>query len=628
MITPAHLELLSLQLGAEEIGGTTMNLVIAGDTLRAEGLSRWRDHAPTTRLFNEYGPTEATVGCCSHEVGTDYRRDGVVPIGRPIANTQLYVLDSNLQVVPPGVTGELYVGGAGVARGYLNRPELTRERFLLDPFSRRAGARLYRTGDLARYCEDGTLECLGRVDDQVKVRGFRIELGEIETALLGYPGVRSCVILVREDAPENKQLVCYLVAGDSESPDANALRKFLRQRLPEYMVPVHFVFLDSLPLTRNGKIDRKALPAPSRESIRSAREFIAPRTETEKKLAAIWIKLLKVKCIGIYEDFFDLGGDSLLAVRAMVQTQELFGVAPSMQAFFPRFTIAGLAEALSSGEECRDRLAYVVPVQSRGQKPPFFWIGAATLAAALSVQLGSNQPVFSIGFEPSIIDQLKTPYRVEELAKYLVLAVREKQTHGPYHLGGFCQDGIFAIEVARQLTAAGEDVGLLALFEPLNPRHSLRAKIEAGLKRTWIRIRLRFAELRKIELGEFSQYACSRWRNLKWLVTHSLWHIHGSFQNWKRKPHPLGLERILFLAASSYKPNALACPTVIFRSKDWPISSAGDPYFGWRKLLTGRTEIDEVPGDHVGIFREPYVQALVMKLRICLEKARKQKGTY
>ena len=624
VITPSHLELLSGQLGPEEMAGATKTLVVAGETLSAERLSRWRDLAPATRLFNEYGPTETTVGCCAYEVPADNSRNGAVPIGQPIANMRLYVLDGNLRPVPPGSTGELYVGGIGVARGYLNRPQLTREKFLVDPFSEQSGSRLYRTGDLGRYREDGVLECLGRADNQVKLRGYRIELGEIEATLAGFPGVRSCAVLARENTLGNKHLVGYVVAGENETLEPEALRKFLRQRLPEYMVPGQFVFLDRFPLTRNGKVDRKALPAPPVNQTLDANEFIAPRTETEKKLAAIWMELLKAEHIGIHDDFFELGGDSLLAVNAMLQIQEKFGTVLSMQTFFPSATIAGLASALTGRKEYWDRLAYAVPVQPNGEEPPFCWIGAGAQARPLSAQIGSNQPFFDIEIGPTLVDQPKAPLRMEEIAKHLVLALREKQPRGPYRLGGFCLSAVFAYEVARQLIMDGQDVGLLILVEPLYPRQSARVRLVTGLRRMIIRVGFHFEALRRLRVGEFPVYARSRWKGLKYLLTDMLWRFSARSPALKRQFGSPDLDKILFFAASSYEPKPLGCPTVIFRCKDWPILSAGDPYFGWRELLTGRSETHEVPGDHEGIFHEPSVQILAEKLRTCLDKAKKR----
>ena len=342
-ITPAHLDLLRQLLGAEETAGLTRVFVIGGENLVAESLQLWRDFAPGTRLINEYGPTETVVGCCVHEVQPGDPRSGSVPIGRPIANTQLYILGADLKPVRRGETGELYIGGAGVARGYHNRPELTAERFLVDRFSGRDGARLYKTGDLARHRADGILEYLGRADDQVKVRGYRIELGEIEAVLAGHPAVQACAVLAREDVPGNRQLVGYVVTRPGEARAAADAAAFLTQRLPEYMVPAQFVLLESLPLTQNGKVDRKALPAPSAANALVSGETVAPRNETERSLAAIWCELLGLEQVGIHDDFFELGGHSLLVIKAMSRIRDVFEVELPAQALFETSTVAGLA---------------------------------------------------------------------------------------------------------------------------------------------------------------------------------------------------------------------------------------------------------------------------------------------
>jgi pimeloyl-ACP methyl ester carboxylesterase len=347
-ITPAHLELITQQVSADEASGMTRVFVIGGENLTAESLRFWREAAPTTRLINEYGPTETVVGCCVHEVGTGDPQNGSVPIGRPIANTELYVLDETRQPVPVGAMGELYIGGAGVARGYLNRPELTRERFLPDPFSGRADARLYKTGDLARYRPDGILEYMGRVDDQVKIRGYRIELGEIEGTLAGQPQVQSCAVIVREDSPGNKQLVGYLVAQKNASCSADDVRTFLQSRLPDYMVPAHFVFLETLPLTQNGKVDRRALPAPTYADASVTQDYVAPRNDLERSLVAIWAELLALGRIGIRDDVFELGATSLMVLGAVARIRSTIGVDIDMQLVFEHPTVADLARALGA----------------------------------------------------------------------------------------------------------------------------------------------------------------------------------------------------------------------------------------------------------------------------------------
>jgi amino acid adenylation domain-containing protein len=344
-ITPAHLQLLSQQISPEGAGGMSRVFVIGGENLLAENLEFWRAAAPGTRLINEYGPTETVVGCCMYELRALDPRSGSVPIGRPIANTQLYVLDPTLRPLPPGEMGELYIGGAGVARGYLNRPELTAERFLSDPFTEAPDARLYKTGDLARYRADGTLEYLGRTDDQVKVRGYRIELGEIEATFAAHPRVQSCAVVAREDDPGHKQLVGYFTTAETGAPSTDDVREFLMERLPEYMVPARFVHLDSLPLTVNGKVDRKALPAPSTKSS-SVGKGGTPLTKTARAVAALWSESMRVDGIGLDDDFFEIGGDSIAAVALMTRIRAAFGCDPGLAVLFERPTIAGMSQAI------------------------------------------------------------------------------------------------------------------------------------------------------------------------------------------------------------------------------------------------------------------------------------------
>jgi amino acid adenylation domain-containing protein len=382
-ITPAHLELLSQEIKPSEAAAMTKVFVIGGENLLAESLRLWRDFAPETRLINEYGPTETVVGCCIYEVRAEDPRSGSVIIGRPIANTQLYILDRHRNPVPAGVAGELYIGGDGVARGYLNRPELTQQQFLPDPCSGREGALLYRTGDLARYRKDGNLEFLGRIDSQVKVRGYRIELGEIEAALMEHPRVKMCAVLAREDEPGDKQLVAYAILEDGINLAAEELRQSLQRKLPKYMVPSQCVLLESFPLTTNGKVDRKALPAPglrraevsevavAAESFEAplaeaasgkgifTRERMRPQTETEKALVAIWTEVLRVENPGVNDDFFDLGGHSLLAIKITSRIRDVFDVDLATQSVFEHPTIAGLAGVLADSKNAGGSVQHI-----------------------------------------------------------------------------------------------------------------------------------------------------------------------------------------------------------------------------------------------------------------------------
>ena len=341
-ITPAHLELLNQLFPSQEAAGRTRALIIGGEALSGKSLSYWHTHAPETRIINEYGPTETVVGCCVYEVPAQNFLLNEVPIGSPIANTQIYLLDKHLQPVPTGVAGELHIGGTGLARGYLNRPELTSEKFIPHPFSTEPGVRLYKTGDLARYLADGNIEFLGRIDQQVKIRGFRIELGEIEAVLGQHPQVRKAVVIVQGEVPGNKRLVAYIIPQQQPAPTTRELRRFLQEKLPEYMVPAAFVTLEALPLTPNGKIDRQALPAPASSRSGLEASFVAPRTPIEEILATIWAEVLGLEQIGIYDNFFELGGDSILSIQIIARANQV-GLALAPRKLFQYQTIAELA---------------------------------------------------------------------------------------------------------------------------------------------------------------------------------------------------------------------------------------------------------------------------------------------
>jgi amino acid adenylation domain-containing protein/non-ribosomal peptide synthase protein (TIGR01720 family) len=348
-LTPAHLDLLARDPAAAAAAARAGALVVGGESLAAERLAPWRGRAPAPALVNEYGPTEATVGCCARRVGPDDPPAGPVPIGRPIANARCYVVDRWGGPAPVGVPGELLVGGAGLARGYLNRPGLTAERFVPDPFSGEPGARLYRTGDLARWLPSGDLEFLGRLDHQVKVRGFRVEPAEVEAALARHPAVREAAVVAREDAPGERRLVAYLVPRPGHpAPAPDELRPLLQRSLPDYMLPAAFVPLEALPLTPNGKLDRAALPAPGPARPELAQPYAPPRSPAEEALAAIWAEVLGLERVGVRDNFFDLGGDSILAIR-MVAGAARRGLRLTVRSLFQHQTVAELAAVAGAG---------------------------------------------------------------------------------------------------------------------------------------------------------------------------------------------------------------------------------------------------------------------------------------
>ncbi len=348
-ITPAHLDLLKAQLSSAEIGNRTKAFIIGGENLLAEKLTFWQDFAPDTMLINEYGPTETVVGCCVYQVPNNPRDSGSIPIGKPIANTQHYVLDKHWQPVPIGVVGELYIAGLGLARGYLNQPELTAQKFIPNPFSHKAGERLYRTGDLARYRSDKTLEFLGRIDNQVKIRGFRIELKEIEAVLETHPEVEEVVVIAREDADTEKRLVAYLVVNQKPGIAISELRNYLLEKLPDYMIPAVFIKLDALPLTPNGKVDYRALPEQAQLDL--AETYVAPQSELEQMITNIWQELLHIDKVGIHHNFFDIGGHSLLMVQVHSKLQKALNREISIIDMFQYPTISKFAKYLSQESE-------------------------------------------------------------------------------------------------------------------------------------------------------------------------------------------------------------------------------------------------------------------------------------
>lgn len=346
-LTPAHLEVLNQQLAPSVAQNCARVMIVGGEALWGSMVTFWQTHAPQMRIINEYGPTETVVGCCVLEVPPNIAPTASIPIGYPIANTQLYVLDANFWPVPVGVTGELYIGGDGVGRGYWQRPALTAEKFVPDPFSRTPGARLYRTGDLARYQPNGCLEYLGRTDNQVKVRGFRIELGEIEAAVRQHPGVQEAAVIVWDDATAGKRLVAYLTLQAGSTLTPGDLRAALKETLPEYMVPTSYVILPELPLTPNGKVDRRALPPPEVTRATLTTTYVAPETEVEQTIATVWKECLRLERVGLHDNFFELGGHSLLLVQVHHQLGTALKRDIPIVALFQHPTISALAKSLS-----------------------------------------------------------------------------------------------------------------------------------------------------------------------------------------------------------------------------------------------------------------------------------------
>ncbi|MFM0639045.1 amino acid adenylation domain-containing protein [Paraburkholderia metrosideri] len=461
--TPSQLAFL-IRDGVIGAGAFNPKAVLVGGEAIDSELWQRLSALTSTRVYNLYGPTECTVDATLDRVQALGERPS---IGRPLANTQVYILDAQGQPVPVGVSGEIHIGGVGLARGYLGQPELTAQRFIADPFSSDPHARLYKSGDLGRWLPDGTIEYLGRNDFQVKLRGFRIELGEIESRLRACPGVRDALVIAREDQPGDKRLVAYLLAHQDAELAAAGLRDQLAAGLPDYMVPSAFVTLDTFPLTPNGKLDRRALPAPDLDSV-VTREYAAPQGEIELAVAQIWQTLLGLERVGRHDDFFELGGHSLLAVQLASRLRQELGVEIALRELFAQPTLGRFSSTVA--ERLRSALSRpnLVAIRSHGDKPPIFFVhaieGEVGYVRELATHLDQSQPVYALAATGLLEGEAPLTSIPAMAARYLA-AIRDVQLHGPYRLAGWSAGGTIAYEMAQQLIGADEGVAFLGLID-------------------------------------------------------------------------------------------------------------------------------------------------------------------
>jgi aspartate racemase len=562
------------------------------------------------RVYDLYGPSEDTT----YSTYALRRPNGLATIGRPISNTQVYLLDEWLKPVPIGVPGELYLAGEGLARGYLQRPELTAERFIANPFGT-AGTRLYRTGDVARYLEDGNLQYVGRSDQQVKVRGYRIELGEIEAAINEHPSIREATVTAREG-----KLVAYAVRSPEGEDDSGKLahiwREFLRSKLPAYMVPAFFVLLDRLPLTPSGKIDRRALPAPEESHALRSKDLIAPRDKLEEQLVKLWTKILQTKAISVTDNFFELGGDSLLAARLFAQIHNRFGKNLPLATLFSSPTIEQLANVLRQ-TEAGVAWSSLVSIQPHGSKPPLFCVHAAganvLIYRPMSRHLGDEQPVYAL--QAQGLDGRQEPLRcVEEMATKYVKEIRAFQPDGPYYLLGASFGGLVAYEMAQQLLSQGQKVAFLGMLNTNCPVHSLAKRIGCH-----------WGHLRERGLSTYSAGLMSSVKRRLKLGTSGQEISAAEVQNLVPEQADDALMQTvaaILEAEQKYVPGNKNYPgqITLFWANDAP-RDFEDNRLAWRGVAAAGCEIHVVPGTHTKMREEPHVQKLVEKLRPCLEKA-------
>ena len=631
--TPATWQLL---LAAGWSGNLSLKILCGGEALSPQLASQLL--LKVSSLWNMYGPTEATVWATVREVKAidllnSFHRSAI-SVGRPIANTQTYILDSFLQPVPIGVRGELYIGGVQLAKGYLNRPDLTTEKFIPHPFSDQPNARLYRTGDLARYLPTGDIEYISRIDNQVKIRGYRIELGEIEVVLATHPAVRQNAVVVREDLPGEKRLVAYLVPNEQQNVTVNNLRSFLSEQLPAYMLPSAFVVLAAMPLTPNGKIDRRSLPAPVIDRSQSATAFTEPRNQLEESIAQIWQQVLGIEQISIHDNFFELGGNSLIAVQLLTKLGNISGQNLPLATFLNAQTIEQLAVALNQPENS-SASASLVEMQINGSKPPLFCIhpigGNVLDYFLLSRYLGQDQPTYGLQ-SLGLNGQQKPLKRVEDMASHYINEIRVVQPNGPYFLAGHSFGATIAFEIAQQLQAQGQQIGMLAFLDGESPsllkvRPSLIKFAATHLNNLWKLepmeklIYLKNRNLWRLGIADKLIYLKKRLArrqessDLREVLIRE-WSDYGEIDQSLIDVLDNNLQ-----AMNSYVVKIYSGDATLLRCQIQGMGGSLHPGLGWEQLIAGNLEICAVPGNHSEILKEPLVKDIAEKLTHILQKA-------
>ena len=620
-VTIAHFvpSMLSLFLEGADLDrcGSLRDTMCSGEALSADVVNAFLRRLPHCRLHNLYGPTEAAVDVTSWQC-EPLPAGALVPIGRPIANIRLYILDAQRQLSPLGTPGELYIGGVGVGRGYLNRAQLTRERFSDNPFV--AGDRLYRTGDLVRYRDDGNIEFLGRLDHQVKLRGLRIELGEIEVALRECAGVQDAAVIVREDSPGDQRLTAYYVAPEATA--AAELRTRLAARLPDYMVPGVFVRLQALPLNPNGKLDRAALPQPGHGAAAAAAQ---PQRldDIESRLAVLWREVLHCTDVSRTASFFELGGHSLLAARLLGRIEAEFGRRLTLAALFKSPTIADQAAVLRQRENREYEFRQVVKLQANGSKPGIIAVHNTGSFYGLCKRLGPEQPFTSLQlFDPSLPDQ-KLPQTVEEIAAGYVQLIRRVQPVGPYVLAGWCIAGVLAYEVARQLQVSGEEVSALLLMDTWAPGYLKRLpRWRAELTEYFYRWKLVQREWHAVRTGTLPlrQFISNRviYQRLRRFLRVTAPAQQAAATSGNRALADVRYDRWLldYLGGLVHRYEAHRVPlrVVLFRASLEPRGFLLDQDMGWKELAGRGVSKLMVTGDHFSMFQSPGVDSMAAEI--------------
>ena len=582
----------------------------------------------TSELWNMYGPTETTIWSAIKLIENDEN----ITIGKPIANTQMYILDENSNNLTDGSIGEIIIAGDGVAAGYLNRPELTAERFIDNPFTGKPGDKMYRTGDLGRYKEDGDIICLGRIDHQVKVRGYRIELEEIEHALIIETDIKQAVVIAREDTPGDPRLVGYIIL-EEELAEKDLKTKIINWQqallaiLPEYMVPDDFVLMQAMPITPNGKIDRKALPVPDYNAVSRLGEYVAPRIEIESQIAEIWQELMGLEKISIYDNFFELGGRSLVAVQIMSRIEKLTGKRLPLATLFEHSTIAQLAVRVKvdSKSITWDSL---VPIKPKGSKMPLYIVHGAGLNVllfnALAMNMDAEQPVY--GLQAKGLNGIDEPLDVmEEIAANYIAEIVAQNPTGPYALAGYSLGGTIAYEMVHQLIDMGKEVKMLAVFDTYAKQTDAYDPV---IKRTFNRARLLIMKL----LNSFVLLAEDPKRTLEYKnlvikrrIIRAYWKLTGKSE---KQEGFFAYDNEIDEASSKAKDNYYQKPLDIvvdlFKAKKRTFYMDDYEFMGWKKFALKGVNVHEIPGEHNTIFAPPNDKEFAVVLQKCLDRVSEQ----
>jgi thioesterase domain-containing protein len=592
-------------------------LILGGEASQPRWVAGLKELA-SCQIANHYGPTETTVGVLTYRVPDepDWASVPSVPIGRPLPNVRAYVLDEDLQPVPVGASGELCLAGQCVAQGYLNRPEETASRFVSDPFSTTPGARLYRSGDVARHLPDGNILFLGRADDQVKIRGYRVELGEVAAILRQHPALRDAAAALRDDAGDAR-LVGYVVPSGEQTPQAAELRRFLEERLPGYMVPRAFVALSELPSTPHGKLDRRALPAPGPQAHAAPSDQASPRNMLERQVLEVWRDVLHRPQLGVEDNFFDVGGHSLLAVKLFARLERILGRKMPLAALFQAPTVRQFADLIGDPDLALS-LPTVIPLAPAADGAPFFCVASMDALAylPLSRRLDGVLPLYVL--QPlGAVNPERPDLDVPSLAARYAEAVRQTHPQGPYYLGGVCSGGVLAFETAQELRRQGQEVALLALIDTWYPSRGLLTLLNGLTDRFLFHARM----LREHKGRQRVHYLRGRLRALLRAIQPPAAEgpptEHAVVERYWRP-----LRAAYRRAFPHYEPQPYGGPMAIFLGAETPAGAFFDPRARWRRLAEGPLDVLTTAGNHTTMLREPHVRELAEGIIQSVQQAR------